>query len=149
MGLMALLEKKAQDELAAVKHQTLPSVAEVASVIVASTPESVNKPVQVSQLSQVSQSQVPKKQKPALQEIEYTNRLQYFQAKGISSHEAQTLADRLAKRDKDWIDDRRSCAECLHYYAGKCGQSITLIGKTDIFSLVRCKGFQLEGARND
>lgn len=149
MGLMALLDKKAQDELAAVKHQAPPSVAEVASVIVASTPESINKPVQVSQLSQVSLSQAPKKLKPAPQEIEYTNRLQYFQAKGISSHEAQALADRLAKRDKDWIDDRRSCAECLHYYAGKCGQGITLIGKTTLFSLVRCKGFQLEGACND
>ncbi|MFV9474677.1 hypothetical protein ACM5Q9_09685 [Advenella sp. RU8] len=79
----------------------------------------------------------------------HDGRMRQFQEKGLSSREAKVLVDRLAKRDDDFIDDRISCAECRHYYAGKCGLNVTLIGETTIFSLVRCNGFQLEWGRND
>lgn len=123
MGLMALLEKVINKEVATAtpatpataQQETPPSVATVATIAVAS--------------DQNLKSEL------------YTKRLQYFQSKGISKREAQALADRLSKRDADFIDDRVSCAECNHYYAGKCKQGITLIGETNIFLLVRCNGF--------
>lgn len=124
MGLMALLEKVINKEVATVtvatpttvKQETPPSVAKVASVTVASAQN--------------------------LKSEQYTKRLQSFQSKGISSREAHALAAKLDKRDADFIDDRISCAECAHYHAGRCGKGVTLIGETSIFSLVRCKEFK-------
>ncbi|GAA4404998.1 hypothetical protein GCM10011450_02280 [Advenella faeciporci] len=128
MGLMALLEKVINKEVATVtvatpttvKQETPPSVATVATIAVASTPKLNIEP----------------------HTSTYTKRLQSFQSKGISSREAHALAAKLDKRDADFIDDRISCAECAHYHAGRCGKGVTLIGETSIFSLVRCKEFK-------
>lgn len=67
------------------------------------------------------------------------DRLQSFQAKGIPTDGAQALANRLIRRDRQ-LDDRRSCAECVSFHAGRCRQGITPIGESTIQTLHRCKG---------
>lgn len=66
-----------------------------------------------------------------------------FMAKGIPAQSADRLACRLMRRDRQ-LDDRRSCAECLSFYAGHCRQRITPIGETCIYTLHRCVGFKDE-----
>lgn len=74
----------------------------------------------------------------------YARRVQVFQSKGIADHQAAAVAVRLVERDRQ-LDDRRSCAECASFYAGKCRQRITPIGVTTIHTLHRCKGFTESG----
>lgn len=71
----------------------------------------------------------------------YAARLQSFQGKGIADDAASTLANRLTQRDRQG-DDRRSCAECDGFYAGRCKRHLSPIGESTIQTLHRCKGFR-------
>lgn len=66
-----------------------------------------------------------------------------LRGKGIADEEALILVKRLARRD-EMLDDRRSCAECVSYDAGRCRQRITPIGEATIYTLHRCRGFKLD-----
>ena len=75
-------------------------------------------------------------------------RAQAFTAKGVPSDEADRLACSLMRRDRQ-LDDRRSCAECMSFHAGRCLQRITPIGETTLHTLHRCKGFKLSEVTHD
>ena len=76
----------------------------------------------------------------------FSVRLLAFIGKGVADQEAEALADKLVKRDRDG-DDRRICLECVHCAHGRCnqwraadlGQSEIPIGVTT--QLQRCGGF--------
>lgn len=46
-------------------------------------------------------------------------------------------------------NDRRSCAECQRYYAGRSRQRLTPIGGAAVFTLHRCGDFQQNEVKND
>lgn len=149
MGLMAMLEEVLNGEVATAtpatpathKPKTPPTVATVATVAVASSP----KPKTVrANLRLLHTAEQRTEQQAAL----YAERLQAFQGKGIPDNDAAALANRLVMRDSQ-DDDRRSCAECLSFYAGNCRQRITPIGETTIHTLHRCNGFKLNEVNND
>ena len=48
----------------------------------------------------------------------FTARLARFTDKGLSLEDADALADKLVKRDRD-LDDRRLCLECIHLSGGE------------------------------
>ncbi len=51
----------------------------------------------------------------------FTARLSRFTDKGLTPTDAEALADRLTRRDREG-DDRRLCLECLHLHrGGRCG----------------------------
>lgn len=118
MGLMAMLEQvlNGQDATATVatpsthKPKTSATVATVASVAVASSPKPKTERVS---LRLVHTATEHTEQEAAL----YAERLQSFQGKGIPDSDATAIANRLVMRDSQ-DDDRRSCAECLSFYAG-------------------------------
>lgn len=75
----------------------------------------------------------------------HTERLRSFKAKGISDEDASNLAAALLQRDID-RDDRRSCAECMSFFADKCLIRITPIGEITVHTLHRCTEFiQISG----
>src|SRR3546814_3021419 len=140
MGLMAMLEKALNGDgatatpatLATDRPQNARTVATVATVAVAQSPKpETERPNLTLAYSRPSQ------QEAGL----CAARLQAFQAKGIATHEAQTLANQLVRRDRQ-LDDRRSCAECASFYARNCRKRINPIGETTIYDLHRCKGFE-------
>ena len=65
---------------------------------------------------------------------------------GWPESEAEALADRLARRDRD-LDARVSCADCKHYRPGRCGNhrraglSTPDVGRDLAGMLQRCRGF--------
>lgn len=70
---------------------------------------------------------------------------------GWSEDEAEKLADRLVRRDREGDDDRVSCADCKHYRPGRCGNH-KVAGieapnvSRDLASLLqRCPGFGSNG----
>lgn len=69
---------------------------------------------------------------------------------GWPESEAEALAERLAKRDREG-DDRVSCADCWHYRPGQCanhrraGLQGAVVGRDLAAMLQRCTGFQAEG----
>lgn len=141
MGLMMMLDevlsgadanaKDAKD--ANHKPETPPTLARLAGLALASSPKpETGRPNLTLAYSRPSQ------QEAGL----YADRLQAFQGKGIPTHEAQALANQLAKRDRQ-LDDRRSCAECQSFYAGRCKRGLYPIGESTIQTLHRCKGFSL------
>jgi len=73
---------------------------------------------------------------------------QAFMAKGIAAQSADMLARSLMQRDRQ-LDDRRSCAECKSFHKGQCLQRITPIGETSIYTLHRCRGFELNEVLHD
>lgn len=121
--------------------KTPPTVATVATVAVASSPKPKT---EWANLRLVHTANERTGQEATL----YAERLQSFQGKGIPNHDAAALANRLVMRDSQ-DDDRRSCAECLSFYAGICRQRITPIGEITIHTLHRCNGFKLNEANND
>lgn len=64
---------------------------------------------------------------------------------GWSEHEAEALAERLLRRDREG-DDRVSCAECQHYRPGHCGDHHSAllcspeVGRDLVGLLQRCPG---------
>jgi hypothetical protein len=69
------------------------------------------------------------------------DRIKAFQAKGISTDDANWLAGRLEKRDREW-DDRKSCGECASFYGSLCIQHKEPFGGGGIEVLHRCKVFK-------
>jgi hypothetical protein len=67
---------------------------------------------------------------------------------GWAEPEAEKLAERLVKRDRDDADDRVSCADCGHYRSGRCGNHRHAglispeLGRDLAVMLQRCSGFQ-------
>ena len=65
---------------------------------------------------------------------------------GWPEHEAEALADRLVRRDRE-ADPRVICAECRHYRPGRCGNHRTAglysseVGRDLAAMLQRCPGF--------
>ena len=65
---------------------------------------------------------------------------------GWPESEAEALADRLVRRDRD-LDARVSCADCKHYRPGRCGNhrraglSTPDVGRDLAGMLQRCPGF--------
>ncbi len=65
---------------------------------------------------------------------------------GWAEPEAEKLADRLARRDRE-RDERVSCTDCRHYRPGRCGNhrraglSVADVGRDLAAMLQRCAGF--------
>lgn len=86
----------------------------------------------------------------------FTARLARFTDKGLGLDDADDLADKLVRRDRD-LDDRRLCLECIHL-SGQCGKAwdcrnwsragVALrardaqLSAALVFQLQRCDGFQ-------
>ena len=70
---------------------------------------------------------------------------------GWPEAEAEKLADRLVRRDRD-ADDRVSCIDCRHYRPGQCGNrrraglNAPAVGRDLVAMLQRCPGFAELGA---
>ena len=68
---------------------------------------------------------------------------------GWPEPEAEALADRLVRRDRD-LDARVSCADCRHYRPGRCsnhrraGLSTPDVGRVLAGLLQRCPGFKTQ-----
>jgi hypothetical protein len=66
---------------------------------------------------------------------------------GWAEADAQTLAERLVKRDRDQ-DGRVSCTDCRHYRLGRCGNheraglTSADVGRDLAALLQRCAGFE-------
>ncbi len=66
---------------------------------------------------------------------------------GWTEPEAERLADRLVRRDRE-ADERVSCADCQHYRPGHCGNhrraglNVADVGRDLASMLQRCPGFQ-------
>lgn len=66
---------------------------------------------------------------------------------GWPEHEAEALADRLLRRDRE-ADPRVSCTDCRHYRPGHCGNyrraglNVADIGRDLAAMLQRCDGFR-------
>ena len=81
----------------------------------------------------------------------FTGRLALFVAKGLTSTEADALADKLVTRDRDG-DDQRVCLECSHLsgWAGRrqcrglqyAGMGGPLASAGQVAMLQRCNGFK-------
>lgn len=85
----------------------------------------------------------------------FTARLARFTDKGLSLEDAEALADKLVKRDRE-SDDRRLCLECFHLSGQSCNAwdcrnwqraGVALRAKDAqlsaalVFQLQRCDGF--------
>ena len=66
---------------------------------------------------------------------------------GWSDADAESLAERLVKADRD-DDERVSCADCRHYRPGHCGDhrraglTVPDVGRDLVVLLQRCPGFK-------
>ena len=66
---------------------------------------------------------------------------------GWAEPEAETLAERLVKRDREH-DERVSCTDCRHYRPGRCGNhrraglNVPDVGRDLAAMLQRCPGFE-------
>jgi hypothetical protein len=66
---------------------------------------------------------------------------------GWTEAEAETLAEKLTRRDREF-DDRVSCIDCCHYRTGKCGSHVKAglasadVGRDFVSLLQRCNGFE-------
>ena len=78
----------------------------------------------------------------------YLLRLDRLLRWGWLESEAQELAERLVRRDRERADERVSCADCLHYRPGSCGNHRRAglgtpdVGRDLAAMLQRCPGFQ-------
>jgi len=90
-------------------------------------------------------------------EIEtFTGRVAVFTAKGLTSTEAEALAEKLSTRDREG-DDRRVCLECSHLsgWAGRrqcrglqhAGMGGPLVSAGQVAVLQRCDGFKAAGGK--
>lgn len=65
-----------------------------------------------------------------------------FVRRGMSTPDAETLADRLVERDWE-KDDRRTCVECSHLQRSRtCFKQLPIT--VDHFQLIRCHGFEYQ-----
>ncbi len=63
-----------------------------------------------------------------------------FMERGVPERQADDLACRLVRRDRE-VDDRRSCAECLAFADGTCVQGKQPVGGGGTEVLHRCGSF--------
>ena len=113
------LRQFATATVATVRPDSLPSVASVATVSVATAQiQAANDPAAVTH--DPDRWAWPHSQAMTGAEIEtFTARLHYFTGRGLVAHDAERLADKLVTRDRE-SDDRRLCLECVHL-AGHAG----------------------------
>lgn len=99
--------------VATVRPDSLPSVASVATVSVATAPkQAANDPAAVTH--DPDRWAWPHSQAMTGREIDtFTARLHHFTRRGLAEPDAEKLADKLVKRDRE-ADDRRLCLECVH-----------------------------------
>jgi len=77
----------------------------------------------------------------------FVGRVALFVRRGISTTDADDLAERLVLRDRDG-DELRACVECAHYRAGRCtnhkraGLMAPDVGRDLAGLLQRCQGFE-------
>lgn len=143
MNLMQMLEEalNGHDATSTVaikstyKLKTSLNVATVATVAVANPNEQTIENTQ-EWIGNVGKAQIAQIHNPQ------SVRLRLFQSKGVSGQEASDIVQLLNQRDKE-LDDRRSCAECMCFFADKCQKRINPIGETTVQTLHRCIGFEL------
>jgi hypothetical protein len=118
MSLADLMKKGSLRQFATVTVATvrpdhLPSVASVATVSVATAQkQAANDPAAVTH--DPDRWAWPHSQAMTGREIDtFTARLHHFTRRGLLESDAETLADKLVKRDRE-ADDRRLCLECAH-----------------------------------
>lgn len=76
----------------------------------------------------------------------FTLRVGTFVLAGFEAEDAEDLAERLHLRDVE-ADGRRSCFECHHLRALRCGNVLAaglgmpLVGRVEAARLKRCQGF--------
>ena len=100
---------------ATVRPDTLPSVASVATVSVATAQKyAVNDPTEISQDPDRWCWPHTKAMNSAEMNT-FTTRLALFTDNGLSLDDADALVDKLVTRDRDF-DDRRLCMECIHLF---------------------------------
>jgi len=140
-----------------------PTVAVVATVAVANLPDHKAAPAET--IDTVPISAAPDSERwcwphsNAMNgaEIEtFTGRVALFTAKGLTSTEADALADKLLIRDREG-DDRRVCLECSHLsgWAGRrqcrglqhAGMGGPLVSAGQVAMLQRCDGFKATGGK--
>ena len=113
---------------ATVRPNSLPSVATVATVSVA-TPQkpAANDPAAVTH--DPDRWAWPHSQAMTGAEIDtFTARRHYFTRRGLVAHDAERLADKLVTRDRE-SDDRRLCLECVHLARNRLCKTVTTGGK--------------------
>lgn len=77
----------------------------------------------------------------------FSERVQQFARRGITTEAAEAMADRLVIRDRE-DDDRRTCLECHAFRPGRCGNHRRAglqapdVGRDLAMLLQRCPGFQ-------
>jgi hypothetical protein len=82
--------------------------------------------------------------RPAIESTRFARLLRW----GWSAAEAEALAERLTRRDREDDDDRVSCTDCNHYGPGRCGNYRRAglhgpeVGRDLAAILQRCPGFQ-------
>ena len=105
--------------VATVRPDSLPSVASVATVSVATAQkQAANDPTAVTQ--DPDRWAWPHSQAMTGREIDtFTARLHHFTRRGLAEPDAERVADKLVRRDRE-SDDRRLCLECVHL-AGHAG----------------------------
>lgn len=134
--------------------ETLPSVARVATVTVAS-PE-VQRP-EASNDADPGTGSDPDRwcwpHSPAMNSREidtFTDRLALFTGKGLTLEDGERLADKLAIRDRE-SDNRRLCLECAHLHGAgrwRCGNWRAAdvpaqgVARDLVLMLHRCSGFR-------
>jgi len=78
----------------------------------------------------------------------HARRRKVFVENGLNESDAWDLAERMFMRDKEQLDDRRVCFECVHLKGRECHGITDRFGKTTTqmrFILQRCPSFKLKG----
>ena len=137
------------------RDQSARTVATVAGVAVANAPDCKAAPAEpadtVPQSADIDRWCWPHSDAMTTAEIDrFTDRRAQFTNKGLTSTEADALADKLTRRDRDG-DDRRACLECAHLsgWAGRrqcrglshAGMGGPMVAAGQVTVLQRCDGF--------
>jgi len=78
----------------------------------------------------------------------HARRRKAFEAAGLGADDAWDLAEKMYDRDKEQLDDRRVCFECVHLKGRECHGITDRFGKPTTqmrFILQRCPSFKLKG----
>jgi hypothetical protein len=78
----------------------------------------------------------------------HARRRKVFMENGLNESDAWDLAERMFTRDKEKLDDRRVCFECVHLKGRECHGITDRFGKPTTqmrFILQRCPSFKLKG----
>ena len=78
----------------------------------------------------------------------HARRRKVFMENGLNESNAWDLAEQMFTRDKEQLDDRRVCFECVHLKGRECHGITDRFGKPTTqmrFILQRCPTFKLKG----